>query len=213
MPIVEYWTDGPLLKAALERAPGMVVYPEEQYTGDETVHYIFWADGGDLDAFEAGLDADPSVTDPRLLTELEARRLYQVTTTDQSYDTATLPEWGDLGVVFLEGEGTHEGWTFRIRVPDRTALAEYRTLHRDSGRPFRLRTIYDESEAETAAEALLTTAQQEALVSAYEAGYFDIPQSASQADVANQLEISPQAVSERLKRGLRTLLEVTVIDT
>lgn len=211
MLIVEHWTDGPLLKETLERVPEMSVRPEEQHDDGEVGHYILWAEGGDFEAFEANLDADPSVTDPRTLTKLETRRLYRVSSTEGIYETATHPRWSDLGLVFLEAEATHEGWTFRMQVPDREALAEYRDLYRERDRPFQLRTIYRESDARGGPEPELTDPQREALVAAYESGYFDVPQEVSQADVAARLDISPQALSERLQRGTRTLVGATLV--
>ncbi|NHN46459.1 bacterio-opsin activator [Halostella sp. JP-L12] len=210
MLIVEYWTDTPLLKTAFGRAPEMIVYPEEGYI-DETAHYIFWAEGGDFKAFEEGLDADPTVTDPKTLTELKTRRLYRVTSTGQGGGTKTLQAWRDLNLVLLDGEGTQDGWTHRMRFPDREALGQYHRLFLEQGWPFRLQTVYRESEARNDVDALLTDKQKEALVTAYEAGHFDIPQTASQTDVATEVGVSPQALSERLQRGIRTLIEATDI--
>ncbi|MFC7212539.1 helix-turn-helix domain-containing protein [Saliphagus sp. GCM10025334] len=210
MLIVEYWTDLPLLKNAFERAPDMIVYPEEGYI-DETAHYIFWAEGGDFNAFEEGLDTDPTVTNPKTLTELETRRLYRATSTEQEGGTGTLQVWRDLNLVMLGGEGTHEGWTLRMRFPDREALTQYHRFFQEQGWPFRLQSIYRESEAQNDVDALLTDKQKEALVAAYEAGHFDTPQTASQTDVAAKLGVSPQALSERLQRGIRTLIEAADI--
>lgn len=212
MLIVEYWTDGPLLKDAFERAPKTVVSPEAGYIDDETSHYIFWAEGGDFDAFEAGIDVDPTVTDLRTLTDLETRRLYRVASTEQGHESA-LPVWRDLDLVLLDAEGTREGWTFQMRIPDRQTLAEYRDFHRNRERPFDVRMIYHEDESPDDGASLLTAPQREALVAAYEAGHFDLPQKASQADVAARVGVSPQALSERLQRGIRTLVESTVIET
>ncbi|WP_222914735.1 helix-turn-helix domain-containing protein [Natrinema sp. SYSU A 869] len=210
MLIVEYRTDVPLLKTAFEHAPEMNVYPEEGYI-DERTHYIFWAEGGDFNAFEKGLDADPTVTNSKILTELETRQLYRVTSAEQGGRSETLQVWRDLNLVLLDGEGTHDGWMHRMRFPDREALTQYRRFFQEQGWPFRLQTIYRESEAQNDVDALLTDKQKEALVAAYEFGHFDIPQTASQTDVAAEVGISSQALSERLQRGIRTLIEVTDI--
>lgn len=210
MLIVEYRSDGPLLKDAFEHAPEMVVSPEEAYLEDETTHYVFWAEGGEFDAFEAGLDADPTVTDPRTFADLGTRRLYRASSTERS-DTA-IPVWRDLDLVLLEAEGTRDTWTFRMGVPDRETLAEYRDVHREHGQPFDVQRIYEASESMDGNTASLTDPQREALIAAYDAGHFDLPQQASQTDVAARIGISPQALSERLQRGIRTLVEETLID-
>jgi predicted DNA binding protein len=45
---------------------------------------------------------------------------------------------------------------------------------------------------------------------AYERGFFDIPRRATAADLAAELDVSRQAVSERLRRGYAALVETHV---
>lgn len=78
MLIVEYWTDGPLLRDALAQAPAIEISIEEQYVDGEAASYIFWASGGDFTAFEVGLEADSSLTDVKSLAETQSRRLLSV---------------------------------------------------------------------------------------------------------------------------------------
>ncbi|MFC6939935.1 helix-turn-helix domain-containing protein [Salinirubellus sp. GCM10025818] len=52
-----------------------------------------------------------------------------------------------------------------------------------------------------------TPPQREALVAAYEFGYFAGPREASLADVTQHLDPSMGATGGRLRRGSRTLLE------
>ena len=212
MLIVEFWTDGSLLTEALGRAPDMVIRPEEGYISGETARYIFWGEGGDFDAFEAGLDADSTVTNSTILTELDTRRLYRAESTEQGHNTA-LQVWRDLDLVLLDGRLTTDGWLFRMRFPDRETLAEFRHYHRARNRPFRLQQLYHEADTRNDVDGALTGAQKDALAAAYEAGHFDVPQAASQADVAARLDISRQALSERLQRGVKTLIEEARIVT
>ena len=212
MLILEYSTDGPLLKEALEQAPETEIHVEEQYADDETTSYLFWADGGDLSAFEAGLEADSTITDVKTLAETETRLLYRVVSTPEVSDTATHPFWRDFNLLYLEGTATSEGWTFRVGLPDRDAVSRFRSLHRERGRPFQLLRLYRETDSQDGAGSWLTDAQREALVAAYDCGYFDVPQTASQAEVSEHLDISPQALSERLQRGTKNLIESSLMD-
>ena len=210
MLIVEFLTDMSLGKHALNRAPGMVIRNEEEYIHGGGGDFIFWAEGGDFEAFEAGLAADPTVTDPKQMTETDGRRLYRATATVEAIENTTMPLWSDLDVVLLEAEGTHEGWTVRMRFPTRETLDRYRCAHQERDLPFRLRAIYRESAAGSVAESGLTDAQREALLAAYEAGYYDVPRTARQTDVAASLRISSQSLSERLRRGTAALVEATL---
>jgi predicted DNA binding protein len=58
----------------------------------------------------------------------------------------------------------------------------------------------------------VTGPQREALVLAVERGYYDIPRRCSTAELAAVLGVSDQAVSERLRRGIATLVERTLGD-
>ena len=52
----------------------------------------------------------------------------------------------------------------------------------------------------------LTPVQRETVEAALELGYFDIPRGVSMEELAAELDITPNAVSERLRRAERTLL-------
>ncbi len=197
--IAEYWTDGPLLEVALERAPDVEITVEEMYADDGTANYLFWAEGGDFEAFDAGIDADPTVAEPRTLTETPTRRLYRVTITEAASDKSMLSEIRDLDLVRLESTARHEGWTTRMRFPHRAALYEFRSAHSERGFPFELRALYEQSSPEGEV-TVVTEPQREALVAAYETGHYDVPQGASQREVAARLDIAPQSLSERLIR-------------
>jgi predicted DNA binding protein len=59
---------------------------------------------------------------------------------------------------------------------------------------------------------VLTRAQREALGLAFDRGYFDVPRDGSLDEMATNLDISPQALSDRLRRGQRNLLEVALVE-
>lgn len=57
----------------------------------------------------------------------------------------------------------------------------------------------------------LTEPQRDTIVTAYKAGYFEIPREVSLVDFAEQQGLSHQALSERVRRGLRNLVDSTLI--
>lgn len=52
----------------------------------------------------------------------------------------------------------------------------------------------------------LTPKQRETLVTALELGYFDVPQRSTMEDVAEEVGVSQQAVSKRLRHGHSNLI-------
>jgi len=212
MLIAEYWTDTELLKGALERAPEMTLRDEEMYYVDDTAKFLFWAKDGDFEAFEAGLDADSTVADSKRIADAKNRQLYRITVTEKGYEATTFDLWQEYDIVLLELEGTVRGWTVRMRFPDQKAFDRNRRTIREHGRPFDLLKLYDEVTGDTL-EHGVSEQQAQALVTAYRNGYFEVPRDTSQARLAEQLDISAQAFSERLRRGVAALIETRLIDS
>lgn len=211
MLVVEFQVDSPFLREALAAAPEATITLEELYRTEDRGVVHFWLEDCDQQAFEDGLAADPTVTDAVTLAETGTRWFYRVACTDYGWQVVTFPSWSELDITFLAGTASHEGWDMRLRLPDRAALKEYRAVCAERDLAFHLQSLYEEREAVTGADAQLTGDQRAALIAAYRLGYFQIPRRASLADVAEHFEISPQAVSERLRRGTETLVRASLL--
>ena len=110
---------------------------------------------------------------------------------------------------------TPEGWAERRWFADRDAFDAYRAFCRENDATFRLDRLLDvdratggldrdpdpDDDSTTTARTGMTDAQREALVTAHELGYFDVPRRATRADVGDELGVSPPALSERLRRA------------
>jgi len=102
---------------------------------------------------------------------------------------------------------TPTGWVQRGWFADRAALDRFRSYWQRNGE-FRLRRLVPSADGD--ADAGLTPPQREALRTAYEMGYFEIPRTASLAEVAAKLDITASSLSERLRRAQTHLVESTV---
>lgn len=205
--VVEFQIDTPFLREALTATPEMTVIHEQQYRSTEGIKFLFWTEGGDFAAFEDGLSTDPTVANFIQLAESRTRRLYRVTFTEVGESTVTFPLWSELDISLLDATENHERVEIRMLMPDRDALQQYREICEDRNIQFRLKAIYEESDGTNKAEAKLTSRQRETLTSARELGYFEIPREASLSDVADHCGVSPQATSERIRRGTSTLID------
>lgn len=210
MIIVEGRIDSPILREALAAVDDLTVVHEEQYTVDGGIRYFFWAEGGDFAAFDDALAEDPTVARPTVLAETGDRRLYRVEFTQAGREVATFPTWGEFGLVMLDSRGTQDGWLVRMRFPDREALRGFLEVCRERDLSVAIDAVYGATDATGEVGVDLTPDQREALTTALEAGYFEIPRGATLAEVADLLGISPQATSERLRRGMAALVEATI---
>lgn len=103
---------------------------------------------------------------------------------------------------------TSTGWIQSGWFADLAALDEFRLFWQHNG-VFTLRRLVNDGRDATLDEGL-TDPQREAFQTAYRMGYFEVPRSASQADVAAALGITASSLSERLRRAQVYFAETTL---
>jgi len=204
--------DYPILRETLSRAPDTKVTWEQSDLTEVGDHQMLvWVDGG-VASFDAGLETDPTVKAPLQVVEFGDRRLYQLELTDDGQRVSVYPTVIEAGNVLQEVTATHEGWNFRVAFPSDEALEQFHAFFVDRGLDVELRRLCDTHEPTDGSHLQygITDRQRETLVAAVDAGYLDIPRSCSLAELGEQLGISPNATSERFRRGVETLIENTV---
>lgn len=209
--IADFYLETPVLRTALGAVPEMDVSIEQQTLRDSKPFALaLWASGDDFEAFESALADDPTVDDATVLADVDDQRLYQVELTESGEELMTYHAWADLDAVFVSSERVNDGWRVRIRFPDRERLSEYVQDCEAKGLSLDLRQLYDASVRETGALGL-TDRQRETLRTAAEMGYFEVPREVELEDIAEVLDVSRQAISERLRRAMGTLVRATVL--
>ena len=106
--------------------------------------------------------------------------------------------------------GTTDEWRFRVFYEDHGTLSEFRQYCVDHNIPLTVERVYNPSPPDDDAPYDLTSDQLEAIRLAFDDGYFDIPRKTTMTDMGDELEISRQAVSNRLRRGMVQLLDHTI---
>lgn len=196
------------LAPTFEAVPAMELELERSFATDPYRPVLFAWGSGPLEAFERVVADDPTVEDLSVLDTAGGKRLYRIAVSDET-DVVLYNRWVELGAERLEAHYTDDWWHGRIRFPDRAALTEYRGFLEENGVDFRLKRLYDAG-SPTGTDLGLTDEQRETLVLAHDMGYFDIPRGTTTSGLAEELDISNQAVSERLRRGYRRLVEQLV---
>jgi hypothetical protein len=211
MIVADYHLHTPLLGEALAGVGATTVAVDRLYTAEDvSVRCQFRVQGEGLSEFAETLESDPTVADATELAEYGDRRQYRVSLTSEGRRAATFADWVAVDGVLLSGTGTAEGWEMRMRFPDREALGGYRRGVDDRGLEMTLHGLHSRHRTEEDDRYGLTGPQQDILITAIEMGYFDIPRSASLAEVGSELGVTGQAASERLRRALKTYLTNTL---
>ena len=172
---------------------------------------LVWIETDDFDLVEDAIEADPAISGSDLLTEVDGRRLYRVEFSELGEETDLLPELIEVGAVLQSVIGTNEGWTLRGRFPNRTALDHIYQFCRNHQIDIRIDAVYDQRTWTKDGLPTLTEPQREILVEAVESGYLSIPRECSLATLAERLDISESAASERFRRAVGNLIEQTVL--
>ncbi|QSX00236.1 helix-turn-helix domain-containing protein [Haloterrigena alkaliphila] len=189
------------LGTALERAPDATFELESSVSKTRP---SLWVSDVDRGTAEAAFEADPSVEGYELLVETGSRLLYDVEFEDGTVRLSDelLADGGSL----LEMWGTNGWWQVRVRFRDRDALCDAYDRLEASGIAVDLRRVSDVTGV-VEGETRLTPEQHEALEAALEHGYFEIPRGISMEELADELGISHQALSERFRRAYETLVD------
>ena len=197
------------LSETFQQLPGIQTEAERVVQGGEdAILPLLWVRNVEREAFEAALEADSTVTDVHCLSEFEDELLYQMQWIDRVHLLLHIFTNGQATI--LDAYGRDDGWQVRVLYPSREHLTETLSFADEHGLSFEIDSIR-ELEGEPGGRFGLSNGQHLALVEAFRRGYFEVPRESSLEDVAEALDISHQALSERLRRGTSALIEDTLI--
>jgi predicted DNA binding protein len=184
---------------------GAYIELERIVPAGDAVMPFFWVSGGDRGVLEADVTKSELIENLVLIDQVEDDLLYRV---------EWLNEYEDLVRAINSNEGTildarRDGeWFFRLRFIDHQHLAEFYNFCSDNDLDIHIDRVYTLTEESLQGRVFdLTNEQREALVLAVERGYFATPRETSMSELADELSISQQAFSDRLRRGNEKLLQ------
>lgn len=176
---------------------------DEQTQSGPAVFFVR-ATSSSFDGVDAAFSEALSVKEYFLISEVGSTRAYQVVLGDSrstQFDELTFKKMFPERVTIIS-----DGWYIKQQFANRDEFAAYRELCRSIDFTFHLDRLYDSTSTDTDLIGL-SNKQREALLTAYEEGYFDVPQQVSLDDVATTLNISGSALVERLHRAQSHLIE------
>lgn len=196
------------LAGTFEALPEVRVECEPVVCGGERANIpLLWARGVGESPLRRAFDADGSVLESVLLLSAGETHLCRLTWTGSVRETLRTVVGPDATVMDATGDG--DRWTLRVLYPTREDLAAAVATCEERGLSFEVDRIRELDETPSGRYGL-TRGQYEALVTAYDHGYFEVPRRTSARDIAGRLGISQQAFSERLRRGCNALIADTL---
>lgn len=191
------------------------VIPQASTDPDRSV-YLFRFDEKAISDVQAALEADHTVHAVEPLPGFEDGQILGV---EFAAGTELLaPEVTTEGGFVLEARSSNtgtvpRGWHERWLLPDRESLHDIWQHARETGFEFEVLEFHRQGRTDPSYPGLgaPTEQQREALVTAYERGYFAEPRETSLEELAEELDRSPTAVAGRLKRGMRSLIAMTIV--
>lgn len=111
----------------------------------------------------------------------------------------------------IDGRFSEGDWRFRVVFPSHDSLTAFEEASEETAVSVELLCVYNPTRPGVGAHYGLTPRQRETLVKAVTEGYYAIPREYSTKELGDSLDISDQAVTERLRRAIITLVENTLI--
>ncbi|MFA9416470.1 helix-turn-helix domain-containing protein [Natrinema sp. HArc-T2] len=177
-------------------------------TGDMTMPFV-WATGKSHDVFGETVQAHSAVKEFLALDKVGDSALYRIAWKDDPTDLIEAIAASDA--VVLEARGRKE-WTFRLRFLDHDKLSSFHNFIIEHDLPIHIDKTYTLTETTERGHRFdLSQEQREALVLATRRGYFATPRETSLEDLTEELDISEQAVSNRIRRGNEKILEQVLL--
>jgi predicted DNA binding protein len=172
--------------------------------------FFYRIESADFDRFEAGLRNDRTVGEfERVIETRDGEAIYSFEYTDEAKVLSPVISAANGVVLDMKNDGT--AWMLTIWAPDRTDLVHLWDYAQQNDIEIDLLRV-NEYDSLGNADAGLTDSQRDALLAAFETGYFEEPRDATLGELAAELDISQPAASGLLRRGIRRLVISSLVD-
>ena len=197
------------LSETLERRPDMMFEVDRVVAHDTSrvVPFVV-ATHGEFEGLTEVLEDDSSVAEVDLLDEGEGECYYRMVWSDHAQV---------IGYMVAEQNATvHEAiasdgeWHLRVFFPERRGLSATNDYAQENGFTLDVTAIYGLEDLEKA-QHNLSERQYHTLTTAVKRGYFEVPRRINADELADELDISSQALSERFRRAIKNLVKSSLL--
>lgn len=176
--------------------------------GTSSFSYV-WVNTPERESFEDALQRHSVTESFQFLQREDGELLYRV-----DWRPETDPFLRCLSVVnaaVLQSRGAANQWHFQIRFDTQDDVSRFQRRCSERDIPITIEQVLSGSAGEHAGP-LLTPTQRQTIALALERGYFDVPRRTTVVELANELDVSDQAVSARLRRATKRLSQQALSD-
>jgi predicted DNA binding protein len=171
---------------------------------------FLWGSTRDLDRLDDALVQDSTTDSVQRLADCDGRRLYRIHwQLDVKVVLQMLVE--DHGTL-LGATGRNGHWALRVLFPDHQSISSTYEFCKEHGIDLSIRRVNGAGNLIDHGGIDLSEEQYEALTAAFETDYYDVPRGKTLEGLSELLEVSHQALSERLRRGHRNLIANTLCE-
>lgn len=177
-------------------------------TSDSLIPYV-WVRGGDVDDIVSAVASHPDLKSMHAIDEVDGISLFRVEWVPGVKGIITCIT--ESGVSLVSGHGSQGEWVFELRADSADIISRFQQCCQEYEISTTLSRLHTLSEMDTRGRYNVTPEQQEALLLAFNAGYYNEPREANLETLADRLDISRPALAARLKRGYRNLIGSTLV--
>ena len=182
----------------------------EAGTDPTTGKFFYHIESADFRQFEDGLRNDRTIGEfERVIETSDEKAIYSVEYTDEAKVLSPIISAASGVILDMENDGST--WILTVWMPDRTDLDQLWDYAQQNDIDIDLLRL-NEYASLGKTDARLTDSQREALLVAFERGYFEEPRNATLSEVAADLGISQPAAGGLLRRGTKRLIVSCLMD-
>ncbi len=172
---------------------------------------FIWGSAGNLELLERALRGDSSTAGVSSLASEDDRTLFRVDW--EPAVRSVVDVFIETNSTLLRAVGREKRWELRILFPDQESVSRTYESWRDHGIDPSIRRVNGVEDVLSHGGMDLSHDQHEALVTAFEHDYYCVPRGVTLDGLADELGVSHQALSERLRRGHRNLVQTTLCES
>ncbi|WP_436345855.1 helix-turn-helix domain-containing protein [Natronorubrum sp. FCH18a] len=196
-----------------EELPAVTVELDRLVPTNKAILPYFWVWGDDMERVEGVIADQPEILSVTLVDAVSGGGLFRADWDEQAEGVLTAIATFDMALTKGTGTGERGNWVFEFRVEHPEHLSQFQQYCRDHDIDATLNRLFTLADMQTGGEYNLTSEQHEALILAFNEGYYDDPTETDLEELADALGITRPSVSSRLQRGYRNLIGSTLIHT